>query len=503
MLLADLVATSAEVAATRSRKAKTAALARLLRALESSEIPTAIGLLAGQIRQGRIGVGYAAAFGVAVGPADQPGLTLAEVDAVLDEIPTVTGAGSQERRARLLDGMFARATADEQDFLRRTLTGEVRQGALAGIVVDAVAEAYEVPAAAVRRALMLRADLGAVAAIAAVDGIEGLARIGLQVLSPVQPMLASPAASIEEAVVGEVSVEWKLDGARIQVHRLGDEVMVFTRNQNDITARMPEVVAVARRLPVNNVILDGEAMALRGDGTPQPFQETMSRFGTEERAFAEVPLYPFFFDVLHVDGVDLIDRPLSERHAQLDRITPVEHRIARIVTSEVDEANRFSESAIDAGHEGVMVKGLGSTYEAGRRGKSWRKVKPVHTYDLVVLAAEWGHGRRSGFLSNIHMGARDPDTGEFVMVGKTFKGMTDEILRWQTETFPQLEVSRDKWAVYLRPEQVVEVAIDGVQASTRYPGGIALRFARVKRYRFDKSPDEADTIQTLQAMLKE
>ena len=503
MLLADLVATSAEVAGTRSRKAKAAALARLLRTLEKSEIPTAIGLMSGEIRQGRIGVGYAAAFGVAVDPAHQPGLTLSDVDAVLDEIPTITGAGSQDRRARLLDDLFARATEGEQDFLRRTLTGEVRQGALAGVVVDAVAEAFEVPAAAVRRALMLRADLGVVAATAAVDGIDGLARIGLQVLSSVQPMLASPAASIAEAVASQVSVEWKLDGARIQVHRKGDEVMVFTRNQNDITARMPEVAAVARELPVDAVILDGEAMALRGDRTPQPFQETMSRFGTEERAYAEVPLYPFFFDVLHVDGLDLIDRPLFERHTHLDRITPAEHRIARIVTSDVEEATRFSDEAIKAGHEGVMVKGLDSTYEAGRRGKSWRKVKPVHTFDLVVLAAEWGHGRRAGFLSNIHMGARDPSSGEFVMVGKTFKGMTDEILRWQTETFPQLEVSRDKWAVYLRPEQVVEVAIDGVQASTRYPGGIALRFARVKRYRFDKGPAEADTIQTLQAMLKE
>jgi DNA ligase-1 len=503
MLLADLVATSAEVAATRSRKAKTTALAGLLRDLENGEIPTAVGLMAGEIRQGRIGVGYAAAFGVAMEPAEKPGLTLADVDEVLDQIPTITGAGSQERRSRLLDDLFARATEAEQDFLRRSLTGEVRQGALAGIVVDAVAEAFEVPAAAVRRALMLRADLGVVAATAAADGIDGLSRIGLQVLSPVQPMLASPAASIEEAVASHVSVELKLDGARIQVHRKGDEVMVFTRNQNDITARMPEVAAVARELPVDAVILDGEAMALRGDGTPQPFQETMSRFGTEERAFVEVPLYPFFFDVLHVDGLDLIDRPLSERHSHLDRIAPVEHRIARIVTADVAEAARFSDEAIKAGHEGVMVKRLDSTYEAGRRGKSWRKVKPVHTYDLVVLAAEWGHGRRSGFLSNIHMGARDPVTGEFVMVGKTFKGMTDEILRWQTETFPQLEVSRDKWAVYLRPEQVVEVAIDGVQASTRYPGGIALRFARVKRYRFDKGPADADTIQTLQAMLKE
>ena len=503
MLLADLVSTSAQVAGTRSRKAKTAALARLLRALQPGEVPTAIGLLAGEIRQGRIGVGYAAAFGVAAEPASKPGLTLSDVDAVLDQIPTVTGAGSQDRRARLLEDLFARATAAEQDFLRRTLTGEVRQGALAGVVVDAVAEAYGVPPAAVRRALMLRADLGAVAATAATEGIDGLAGIGLRVLSPLQPMLASPAASIEEAVVGQVSVEWKLDGARIQVHRKGDVVMVFTRNQNDITARMPEVVAAVRDLPVDAVILDGEAMALRGDGTPQPFQETMSRFGTEERAFAEVPLYPFFFDVLHVDGRDLIDLPLSERHSHLDRITPVRHRIARVVTSEVEEANRFSEGAIEAGHEGVMVKSLESTYEAGRRGKSWRKVKPVHTFDLVVLAAEWGHGRRAGFLSNIHMGARDDVTGEFVMVGKTFKGMTDEILRWQTATFPQLEVSRDKWAVYLRPEQVVEVALDGVQASTRYPGGIALRFARVKRYRFDKGPAETDTLQSLQAMLKD
>jgi DNA ligase-1 len=503
MLFAQLVAASAEVASTRSRKAKTATLARLLRDLEPSEIPVAVGLLAGNIRQGRIGVGYASAFGVAVAPLAEPVLTLMQVDEVFDQIPTVIGAGSQDRRARILEDLFARSTEAEQDFLRRTLTGEVRQGALAGLMVDAVAEAYDVPAAAVRRALMLRADLGAVARTAAEAGVAGLAMIGLQVLSPVQPMLASPAASIEEAVTGEVSVEWKLDGARIQVHRLGGEVRVFTRNQNDVTARMPEVVAVGRRLAVNGVILDGEAMALRTDGTPQPFQETMSRFGTEERAFAEVPLYPFFFDVLHVDGVDLIDLPLSERLPQLDRIIPMEHRIERIATSDAGEAARFTDGALAAGHEGVMVKDLDSKYEAGRRGKSWRKVKPVHTFDLVVLGVEWGHGRRSGFLSNIHLGARDPDSGEFVMVGKTFKGMTDEILKWQTETFPALEVSRSNWGILLRPEQVVEVAIDGVQASTRYPGGVALRFARVKKYRFDKGPDEADTIQSLQALLKE
>ena len=502
MLLADLVATSSEVAATRSRKAKTTALAALFRHLEHDEIPVAVGLLAGEIRQGRIGVGYAAVFGVAVEPSAQPGLTIGDVDTDLDAIQGMTGPGSQELRGRVLGDLFARATAAEQDFMRRALTGEVRQGALAGLIVDALAAAYDVPARDLRRALMLRADLGAVAQTAAASGTGGLAEIGLQVLSPVQPMLASPAASIEEAVTGMVSVEWKLDGARIQVHRLGEEIRVFTRNQNDITARMPEVAAVARRLPIDAVILDGEAMALRSNGTPQPFQETMSRFGTEERAFAEVPLYPFFFDVLHVDGVDLIDRPLSERLTHLDRMTPPEHRIARIATSDADEADRFSYTALDAGHEGVMVKGLASAYEAGRRGKSWRKVKPVHTFDLVVLGAEWGHGRRSGFLSNIHLGARDADTGAFVMVGKTFKGMTDETLRWQTENFPGFEVGRTNWGITMRPEMVVEVALDGVQASTRYPGGIALRFARVRRYRFDKRPDEADTVQALQEMLK-
>ena len=503
MLLADLVATSSEVGATRSRKAKTAALAALLRHLQHDEIPVAIGLLAGEIRQGRIGVGYAAVFGVTAEPADQPGLTIGDVDAALDQIQVMTGTGSQERRGRVLDDIFSRATSAEQDFMRRALTGEVRQGALAGLIVDALAQAYDVPAGAVRRALMLRADLGVVAQTAAAAGTAGLADIGLQVLSPVQPMLASPAASIKEAVTGEVSVEWKLDGARIQVHRLGEDIRVFTRNQNDITARVPEVAAVARRLPIDAVILDGEAMALRSNGTPQPFQETMSRFGTEERAFAEVPLYPFFFDILHIDGVDLIDLPLSERLTHLDRITPPEHRIARIGTSDVDEADRFSYTALEAGHEGVMVKGLSSAYEAGRRGKSWRKVKPVHTFDLVVLGAEWGHGRRSGFLSNIHMGARDGDTGAFVMVGKTFKGMTDETLRWQTDTFPGFEAGRSNWGITMRPELVVEVALDGVQASTRYPGGIALRFARVKRYRFDKRPEEADTLQTLQGLLKE
>ncbi|MGH8957670.1 MAG: ATP-dependent DNA ligase [Acidimicrobiia bacterium] len=500
-LLAELIDTSQEVAGTSSRNAKTARLALFLKVLDPVDLPTAIGLLRGEPRQGRIGVGYASAFGTSVEPAPAPSLTIAEVDGHFDQLQGSVGPGSQSARARLLANLFGRATEGEQDFLRRSLTGELRQGALAGILTEAVAKAYAIPAATVRRASMLQADLGEVARIAATEGEPGLVTIGLRVLSPIQPMLASPGASIAEAIKGPTSVEWKLDGARIQVHRLGGEVVVYTRNLNDITNRMPEVVAAALDLPVRAVVLDGEAMALRDDGTPQPFQETMSRFGTEERAFAEVPVVPFFFDVLHLDGVDLIDRPLHERLAALERVVPARRRVPRITTDEIAEAESFAESALAAGQEGVMIKDLKSSYEAGRRGKTWRKVKPVHTYDLVVLAAEWGHGRRSGFLSNIHLGARDASTGEFIMVGKTFKGMTDELLAWQTEYFPTLEASRDQWTVYLRPEQVVEIALDGVQASTRYPGGVALRFARVKRYRSDKRPEEADTIQTLRSLL--
>jgi DNA ligase-1 len=446
-------------------------------------------------------VGYASAFGTSVDPASIASLTIADVDDCFVELAGSVGPGSQSRRAQLLADLFGRATAPEQDFLRRSLTGEIRQGAVAGILTDAVARAFAIPSAAVRRASMLRADLGEVAKVAALEGQSGLLTIALRVLSPIQPMLASPGASIVESIKGETSVEWKLDGARIQVHRLEEEVAVYTRNLNDITNRMPEVVGAAMELPVQAVVLDGEAMALREDGTPQPFQETMSRFGTEERAFGEVPVVPFFFDVLHLDGVDLIDVPLGQRLERLAEIVPLERRVPRITTDDVTEAEAFAEAALAAGQEGVMIKDVESLYEAGRRGKTWRKIKPVHTYDLVVLAAEWGHGRRSGLLSNIHLGARDASTGEFVMVGKTFKGMTDELLAWQTEYFPTLETHRDRWAVYVRPEQVVEVAIDGVQASTRYPGGVALRFARVKQYRSDKAPGEADTIQTLQSLL--
>jgi DNA ligase-1 len=500
-LLHAVASTSAEVSKTGSRNQKTVLLADLLRSLHPTELEIAVGLLVGQPRQRRLGVGYVSIFGVEVEPAKAPSLTLSEVDQTLAALQGTAGSGSQRTRNELLRSLMERATRTEQSFLRQVLTGEVRQGALGGVMTEAVARAFEVPPNVVRRASMLRGDLGQVAEIARANGIEGLKSIGLQVLTPIQPMLASPGAAIPETLDGPTSIEWKLDGARIQVHRLDETVAVFTRNLNDVTERMPEVRETALSLSAHSFVLDGEAMALRDDGTPQPFQETMSRFGTEERAFAEVPVLPFFFDLLHLDGVDLIDVPLVERQQLLDRIAPPERLIPRVLTASAEEAEAFSRSALEAGHEGVMIKVPESRYEAGRRGKSWLKVKPVHTYDLVVLAAEWGHGRRSGYLSNIHLGARDETTGEFVMVGKTFKGMTDEMLSWQTEYFPTLEKNRDEWAVYLRPEQVVEIALDGVQASTRYPGGVALRFARVKRYRFDKTAAQADTIRTLRALL--
>jgi DNA ligase-1 len=499
MLLAELVGASAAVAATRSRKAKVEVIAGLLRRLAPEEVPVAVTMLAGEFRQGRIGVGYAAAFGITATPAPVPSLEIVEVDQAVGDLAAISGPGSQERRRSRLGAVMEKATEEEQQFLRRLFTGELRQGALEGIVVEAVAAAFAVPPPAVRRALMLQADLGAVAAVAATGGLPALDRIGLRVLSPVKPMLATPAATLSEALAADSSVEWKLDGARIQVHRQGNQVRVFTRNLNDVTERLPEVVEVARSLPEPALVLDGEAMALRADGTPRSFQETMSRFGTEDRAFAEVPLYPFFFDVLHAAGEDLIDRTLRDRLASLDSLIPDRYRIPRIFTSDEREAQAFLESALQAGQEGVMVKALTSRYEAGRRGRSWRKIKPVHTYDLVVLAAEWGHGRREGFLSNIHLGARQGNG--FLMVGKTFKGMTDDMLRWQTTRFLELEVERDRNTVYVRPEQVVEVGIDGVQASPRYPGGIALRFARVRRYRDDKDPSEADTLETLRMLL--
>lgn len=506
MLLDTLVATTETVASTRSRLAKVDALAALLSALEPDEIAPAVGFLVGKARQGRVGVGWRGLSGAMGDPAAEPTLTVDDLDRLLDALGALAGSGSAAERTRTLRAFTARATAREQDFIARVLLGEMRTGALEGVLMDAIARAADRTGEAVRRAAMLSGDLGETARLALTGTADDLDAVGLVVGRPVLPMLAASAPTAADAIAttGEASVEYKLDGARIQVHRAGDEVRVFTRNLADITHRLPEVVEVVRRLPVRDVILDGETLSLDEDGAPRPFQETMSRFGAE--AVRETVLHPWFFDVLHVDGRDLLDEPLSTRLAELERIAG-EHRIPGEVTADPEVAERVSREAIAAGQEGVVVKAIDSPYAAGRRGSSWVKVKPVHTYDLVVLAVEWGSGRRQGLLSNIHLGARDPEgefgePGGFVMVGKTFKGLTDKLLAWQTEHYQEIEVRRTPGTVWVAPTTVVEIAIDGVQRSSRYPGGIAPRFARVKRYRDDKDAGEADTIQTLRSLLR-
>lgn len=510
MLLDELVEATEAVAATRSRLAKSGALAGLLRRLDDDEIAPAVGILVGKPRQGRIGIGWRGLAAATAEPAEAPSLTILDLDGALERLAALAGSGSAGERSRLLDELTGRATEREQRYLARVLLGEVRTGALEGVLLEAVAEASDRPVALVRRAAMLSGDLGETARLALRGSVDALAEVGLVVGRPVLPMLAATAATPTAALTGlsaggsvEASVEFKLDGARIQVHRAGDEVRVFTRTLADITHRLPEVVEVVRGLPVHDVILDGETLALDEAGAPRPFQETMSRFGAETAR--ETLLRPWFFDVLHVDGRDLIDEPLSVRLAELERVAGP-HRVPGEVTDDPGAAERVSREALAAGHEGIVVKAIDSPYAAGRRGSSWVKVKPVHTYDLVVLGAEWGYGRRTGMLSNLHLGALDPsgefgEAGGFVMVGKTFKGLTDALLRWQTEHFPELESHRTEHAVFLRPELVVEIAIDGVQRSSRYPGGLALRFARVKRYRDDKAAAEADTIQSLRALL--
>ena len=506
MLLDELVRTTDAVASTRSRLAKVDALADLLRRLEPADIATAVGLLTARPRQGRVGVGWRGMSAAMGEPAAEPSLTVADLDAALDRLLVTSGAGSAAERAATLRTLTAAATEREQAFIAGVLLGELRTGALEGVLTDAVARAADRPVDAVRRAAMLSGDLGETALLAMTGTAAQLAAVGLVVGRPVQPMLASTAASAGAAleVTGEASVEYKLDGARIQVHRLGDDVRIFTRTLAEVTHRLPEVVEVVRRLPVRDVILDGETLALNEDGGPRPFQETMSRFGAD--AARDTLLHPWFFDVLHVDGRDLLDEPLMTRIEVLERIAPG-YRIPGEITADAAVAEKVALDALAAGHEGIVVKAVGSAYAAGRRGSNWVKVKPVLTYDLVVLACEWGSGRRTGLLSNLHLGALDP-TGEFgepggyVMVGKTFKGLTDALLQWQTGRFQELEVRRTAGTVCVEPVTVVEIAIDGVQSSSRYPGGIALRFARVKRYRDDKTAAEADTIQTLRALLR-
>ena len=509
MQLEEICRASAEVAATRSRRAKVERLASCLAALTPTEVPIAVAYLSGALPHGSIGVGWASIKDVPT-PAAPPGtLDIAEVDAILCRVGSLSGPGSQAARREALHDLFERATDPEQRFLRGLLTGEIRQGALEGVMVDSVAKGAAVPIREVRRAAMLAGDLGKVAAAAIEGGREALSRFRLSPMTPVQPMLAQTADDVPAAFerISPAAVEWKLDGVRIQIHRLGDEIRVFTRNLADVTPRVPEIVEAIRDVPLTAVVLDAEAIALRGDGRPHPFGVTMSRFGSRTRGDlehlrAELPLRAFAFDALHVDGEDLLDLPAWERFAALGARLPETIRVPRIVTDDVGEAESFFDVALARGHEGVMVKALDAAYEAGRRGAGWLKVKRAHTLDLVVLAAEWGHGRRRGWLSNLHLGARDPADGGFVMLGKTFKGMTDETLAWQTEQLQRIETHREGITVSVRPELVVEIAFDGVQRSSRYPGGVALRFARLKGYRPDKSPGDADTIDTVRAILQ-
>ena len=498
-LLADVVAASKQVGETSSRSRKVAILADLLRTLESGEVPIVAGLLCGVPRQGRIGVGYSTIYGLEHAAADQASLTVADLDGSISEVQAARGSGSAATRREGLRELLGRATEDEGDFIRRLFTGELRQGALAGLMIDAVARAGEVPAELARRALMLSGDLPRTAEIALGSGEEGLRAVGFELFRPILPMLASTAESVAEAVGSfeRASVEWKLDGIRIQIHRRDRDVRIYTRNLNDITDALPGIVEAVRGLPLKQAVLDGEALWMGADG-PAAFQDTVAQIDSDAPPAGVVT---FLFDLLHVDGDDLLDAPLEERAARLGAIAP-DLQIPGTITSHPDEGERVLGESLRAGHEGVVVKDAASVYAAGRRGKAWRKVKPVRTYDLVVLGAEWGHGRRQGWLSNLHLGARDPATGGFLMVGKCFKGLTDELLRWQTKELLERETGRRGIAVLVRPELVVEIALDGVQSSTRYPGGVALRFARVKRYRPDKDPGEADTIDDLRALLR-
>ncbi|HEY3944158.1 MAG TPA: ATP-dependent DNA ligase [Solirubrobacteraceae bacterium] len=497
-LLADLVATSDQVAGISARSRKVAILVDLLRRLDTEEVATAVGFLSGVPRQGRVGVGYSTIYGVEARPASEPSLTLSDVDRAIWEIQVAVGSGSSGRRKQILGDLLGRATEQEGDFLKRLVTGQLRQGALGGVMADAVAKAAGASGEITRRALMLSGDLTRTAAIAMARGEEGLREVGFELFQPILPMLASTATSVAEAISGfeRASVEWKLDGIRIQIHRREDEVRIYTRNLNDITAALPGIVAAVRGLPISQAVLDGEALWMTLDG-PAAFQETVSQIDSDA---PPAGITTFLFDLLHLDGQDLLDTHLHERAAALSSIAP-QLRIPALVTSDPEEGQRVLEESLGAGHEGVVIKDAASLYAAGRRGKAWRKVKPVRTYDLVVLAAEWGHGRRQGWLSNLHLGAKDAATGEFVMVGKCFKGLTDELLKWQTKALLERETARRGIAVFVRRELVVEIALDGVQSSTRYAGGVALRFARVKRYRPDKRPDEADTIDELRALL--
>jgi DNA ligase-1 len=505
MQLQHLAHASREVAATRSRLRKRAALSACLDRAGPAEAALVVSYLSGVLPQGRIGLGPSILRDLPGGTAAEATLSLADTDRIFDEIAGISGQGSQAARREHLADLFGRATETERDFLMRLILGELRQGALEGLLIEAIADAARLRAPAVRRAVMLAGEPASVAVAALAEGAAELDRFRLEPLRPVQPMLASPTEDMTTAMASleQAGLEYKLDGARVQIHRVGRDVRIFTRQLHDVTARLPEVVETVLSCPVDSLILDGEVIALTPAGRPQPFQVTMRRFGRKsdvDEMRDKLPLTAFLFDCLHRDGEDLIDLPGAERSAALAAVAAPGRLVPRIVTADSAAAEAFLAGALAAGHEGVMAKSLTAPYAAGSRGADWLKVKQTHSLDLVVLAAEWGSGRRKGWLSNLHLGARDPATGGFVMLGKTFKGLTDRLLRWQTERLLGLELGREDHVVHVRPELVVEIAVNEIQTSPRYPGGLALRFARVKRYREDKRADEADTIDTVRAI---
>jgi DNA ligase-1 len=506
--LSELAETSRQVSATSRRLEKIDAIARLLRNVAQDEVALAVRFLSGETGQTKLGVGPAAIVAARPGHAAPAAtLRLSDVDGVLERVASTTGSGSTAQRKRLLHDLLSRATAPEQDFLMRLLFGELRQGALEGLMQEAIARAAGVALAEVRRAAMVAGGLAPVAAAALSQGVAGLRRFSLKLFQPLLPMLAQPAADVEDAMaqLQNAALDWKLDGARVQVHKAGDDVRIYSRSLNDVSAAVPEVVDALRAVPADTLILDGETIALGPGGAPQPFQVTMRRFGRRlgvEEARAALPLSVFFFDVLHRDGQDLLDRPAQERFSALESAVPPQLLVPRMVTTDPAAAQTFLDDALAHGHEGIMAKSLAAPYEAGGRGSSWLKIKQAHMLDLVILAAEWGHGRRRGTLSNLHLGARDPASGAFVMLGKTFKGLTDAMLAWQTQALLRREVARDAGTVYVRPELVVEIAVNDIQESPRYPAGMALRLARVKGYRPDKSAAQADTVETVRALFE-
>ncbi len=505
MQLATVVETSRRVADTTKRLEKIDFLARLLRQLTADEIEIVVLYLSGQTRQGHIGIGYAALRNARSSPAAATtSLEIRDVDATLDSIASASGSGSQRRRSELLQSILARATEAEQQFLMGLLTGELRQGALEGVMAEAIAKAAGLPPERVRRAAMLAGDMAKVARASLEQGEAGLAQYDVRLFRPIQPMLAQSADDVPEelACVGEAALEYKMDGARVQVHKSGDDVAVYSRSLKDVTPAVPEIVEVTRALPAKDLILDGEVISLLPDGRPQPFQITMRRFGRKldvERMRQELPMTPFWFDLLYLNGGALLDEPQARRFAALSELSR-DNLIPHIVTTKGEAAEEFLEHALERGHEGIMAKAIDAKYAAGARGASWVKVKRARTLDLVVLAAEWGNGRRKGWLSNLHLGARDTQKGGFAMLGKTFKGLTDEMLTWQTQKLLSLEIGRDAYTVYVKPELVVEIAFNEIQVSPRYASGLALRFARVKSYRTDKTAAEADTFETVQRL---